>query len=148
MKRRNSHQANDSRTIRVRDNRTLPQLNIPHCIRINFRNHQRHILIHPKSRAIIHHNGPTFRGNWPQFLTNTPTGTEQRDVDAGEGVLGELFHDVFDALEGEFFAGGALGGEHFDGGVREVAVGEDGEEFLADGAGDADDGDGGGVFLE
>lgn len=51
-------------------------------------------------------------------------------------------------FECEAAAGGALRCEHLDGTVREIAVGEHGQELLPDGAGDAHDCDGGSVLLK
>lgn len=148
MKRRGGHQANNSRAIRVSNQTPLSQLNPSHSLGIHFRYHKGHILIHPKRRAIIHHDRPALHRDRPELLADRSAGAEQRDVDAAEALGGELLDDVALVLEGDALAGGALGGEQFDGAVGEGAVGEDGEKFLADGAGDADDGEGGGGFAE
>jgi len=78
-------------------------------------------------------------------LLSTTAGAKERDVDAVEAIRCELLHDVVPVLEDDAAAGGELRGQHFDGTVGEVAVGE---ELLANGAGDADDGDGGAVIAE
>lgn len=150
MKRRDGHQANDSGAIGVGDKRALSDadLNPLHGLGIHLRDHQRDLLVHPKGRAVVHHDGPLFDRDGPELLADGTTGTEESDVDAVKALGGELLDGVVVALEGEAPPGGALGGEHFDGAEGEVPVRKHGEELLADGAGDADDGEGRSRFLE
>lgn len=150
MQRCGSHQADDGRAIGVRNESPLsrPEPNTLHGFRIHLGYDQRHAFDHPEGRAVVHHDRPLLDGDGPELLAYRPARTEQSDVDALKAIGFELLDDVVPALEGHAPAGGALGGEHLDGAVGEVAVGEDGEELLADGAGDADDGEGGAVLLE
>lgn len=150
MQRSSSHQANNSGAIRISNKRPLSfsGLNPLHRLRVHFRHHQWDPLLHPKRRAVIQHHRPLPHRQRPELFADGPTSAEQGNVNAVEAVGGELLDGVAAAFEGEALAGGALGGEHFDGAVGEVTVVEDGEEFLADGAGDADDGDGGAGVLE
>jgi len=150
MKRGSGHQANNGGAIRVRNESAFSRsgFDVLHRFGVHFGNNQRHLLVHPKRGAIVyHHRTPIHRGG-AELLADGAAGTEERDVDAVEAIRCELLHDVVPVLEDDAAAGGALRGQHFDGTVGEVAVGEDGEELLANGAGDADDGDGGAVIAE
>lgn len=150
MQRCGSHQANDGGAIGVRNESPLsrPEPNTLHGFRVHLGYDQRHALDHPEGRAIVHHDRPPLDGDGPELLAYRPARTEQSDVDTLKAISFELLDDVVPVLEGHVLASGALGGEHLDGAVGEVAVGEDGEELLADGAGDADDGEGGAALLE
>lgn len=149
MKRRGGHQANDSGAIGVGDKRPLSDANLNplHGLRIHLRDHQRDLLVHPKGRAIVHHDGPLLDRDGPELLADGPTGAEESDVDAVKALGGELLDGVVVALESEAPPGGALGGEHFDGAEGEVPVREHREELLPDSAGDAYDGEGRSSFL-
>lgn len=150
MQRRGGDQANDGGAIRVGDKRafSLSNLNPFHGLRINLRYDERHAILHPKSWAVVDNNGAAVDGERTELFADGAAGAEERYVDAIEAVLRKLLDDVAPALEGDVLAGGALGGEHFDGAVGEFTVSEDGEELLPDGAGDADNGERGGIFLE
>lgn len=150
MKGRGSHKAYNSRTIGVGNKRTLstPELNMLHCIRIHFRNNKRHVLIHPKCRTVINNNGAPINRNRTKLFTDGASGAKESNVNAVEAICGEFLNNVVFVLESEVFAGGAPGGQHFDGSIWEAAVGQDGEELLTDGAGNAHDSKGGGIFLE
>lgn len=150
MKRGGGHQANNGGAIRVRNESAFSRssFDVLHCFGVHFGNHQRHILVHPKRGAIVHHHRPPIHRGGAELLADGAASAEECDVDAVEAIRRELLHDVVPVLEDDAAAGGALRGKHFDGAVGEVAVGEDGEELLADGAGDAYDGDGGAVIAE
>lgn len=119
-----------------------------HCIRIHFGNYKRHVLIHPKCRTVINNNGSSINRNRTKAFTDGSSGAKERDVDAVETVSSEFLDNVVVVLESEVLAGGALGSEHFDGSIGKATVGQDGEELLTDGAGNAHDSQGGGIFLE
>lgn len=150
MKWGSGHQANNGGAIRVRNERAFSRssFDVLHRFRVHFGNNQRHLLVHPKGRAIVHHHCPPIHRGGAELLADGPAGAEERDVDAVEAIRRELLHDVVSVLKVDAAAGGALRGQHFDGAVGEVAVGEDGEELLADGASDADDGNGGAIIAE
>ena len=150
VERGSSHQANDGGAIGVSNESTLPhpKLDTVHGFRVHLRNHQRNLLVHPKRRAVVHHDGSLIAGDGAELPADGAAGAEECNVDAGEALRRELLHDVLVPFEVEAAAGGALRRQHLDGAVGEVAVGEDGEELLADGAGDTHDGDGGSVFAE
>lgn len=150
MQRRGCHEADDRRTIRIRNQRPLPtpELDSFHGLRINLRYHKRHPLVHPESGAVIHNDCALLRRNRPELLAYAPAGAEQGNVDAVEAVRRQFLDGVIPVLVGDRLSGGAFGGEQLEGSVGEVAVGDDGEELLADGAGDSDDGDGGAVLSE
>lgn len=150
MKRGSSHQAYNGGAIRVSNECSLSSsgFDVLHCFRVHFGNYQWDILVHPKRGAVVDDHRSPIDGDGAEVLANGAAGAEERDVDAIEALRRQLLHDVVPVLKGDAAPSGALGREHFDGAVGEVAVGEDGEELLADGAGDAHDGDGGAVFLE
>lgn len=150
MKRRGSHQANDGRAIRVSNESTLSRPNSDplHSIRIHLRNHQRHILIHPKSRAIVDHNSPFVHSNGSELFADGTSSTEEGYINAIEAFFVELFDGVVVALEGVLLTGRAFRGEHFDGAIREVTVRENREELLAYSACDTYYGYGGCCFLK
>lgn len=150
MKGRGSHKAYNSRTIGIGNKRPLstPKLNMFHCIRIHFRNNKRHVLIHPKCGTVINNNGASINCNRTKLFTDGTSGAKESDVYAIEAIGGEFLDNVVFVLESEVFSGRALGGQHFDGSIGEAAVGQDGEELLTDGAGNAHDSQGGGIFLE
>jgi len=116
-----------------------------HRFGVHFGNNQRQILVHPKYGAIVYHHRTPIHRSGAELLADGAAGAEERDVDAVQAIRGELLQDVVPVLEDDAAAGGALQGQHFDGSVGEVVVGE---ELLANGAGDADDGDGGAVIAE
>lgn len=119
-----------------------------HCFRVHLRDHQWNLLVHPKRRAIVHHYAPPIHRDGPELLADGPAGAEQSNVDAVEALRRQLLHHILLLLERHAAAGGALRRQHFYGAVGEVAVGEDGEELLTDGAGHPNHRDGGSVFFE
>ena len=64
---------------------------------------------------------------------NVAARAEQRDVDAGEGIVGEFLHGDFLVAEGHLFAGGTRRSEQGQFGEREVPLFEAKEHFDADG---------------
>lgn len=150
MKRGSSHQAYNGGAIRVSNECALSRsgFDVLHCFGVHFGNYQRHLLVHPKRGAVVDHDRSTIDGDGAEVLADGAAGAEERDVDTVEALRRELLDDVVPVLEGDAAASGALGSQHMNGAVGEVAVGEDGEELLADGAGDAHDGDGGAVLAE
>ncbi|KAG2406147.1 Histone deacetylase HDT1 Histone deacetylase [Vigna angularis] len=145
MKRGSGHQANNGGAIRVRNERASSRssFDVLHHFGVHFGNNQRHLLVHPKDGAIVHHHCPPIHRGGAEFLVDGPAGAEERDVNTVETIRRELLHDVVPILKGDPVVGGALRGQHFDGAVGEVAVREHGEELLADDASDADDGNAG-----
>lgn len=150
MQWRSRHETNNRRTIRIGNQRPLPTLDLDsvHRLRINLRYHKRNPLVHPKRGAIIHNNGALLHRNRPKLLAYAPAGAEQSNVDVIEAVLRQFLDGVVPIFVSDSFSGGAFGGEQLEGSVGEVSVGDDGEELLADGAGDSDNGDGGAVLSE
>lgn len=150
VKRSSSHKANDGGTIGVSNKGALPHpyFDSFHGLRVYFWDHKWHLLVHPKGRAIVHHNAPLLNCNRTKLLADGPSRAEQRNIDAVKAVGSELLHNVVPVLEGHVLASGALGGKHLDGAVGKVSVGENGEELLPDGAGDTNDSKGRRGFLE
>lgn len=150
MQWRRRHETNNRRTIWIGNQRPLPTLELDsfHRLWINLRYHKRNSLIHPKRGAIIHNNGPLLHRNRPKLLAYAPAGAEQSNVDVIEAVLRQFLDGVVPVFVSDSFSGGAFGGEQLEGSVGEVPVGNDGEELLADGSRDSDDGDGGAILFE
>lgn len=150
MKGGGSHKAYNSRTIGIGNKRPLstPKLNMFHCVWVHFRNNKRHVHIHPEGRTVINNYGASTNRNRTKLFTDGASRAKEGYVDTVEAIGSEFLNNVVLVLEGEVLAGRALGGQHFDGAIGEVAVGQDGEELLTDGAGNTHDGEGGGVFLE
>lgn len=143
-------ETNNGGTIGISNERPLPTLELDslHGLWINLRYNKRNPLHHPKRRAIIHNDGPLLHRYRPKLLAYAPSRAEQSNVHVVEAVLCQFLHGVVAVFVTDSFAGGAFGSEQLEGTVGEVSVGNDGEELLADGAGDSDDGDGGAVLFE
>lgn len=150
MERSCGHQADDGGAIRICYESPPPLTNLDtrHGLRVHFRDDKRHFLVHPKRGAIVHHNAALVDCNRPELLANGPAGAEQSNINTIKAVRGQLLDHVVPALECDVFPSGALGGEHLDGAIGEIAVGQDGQELLAYGAGDAHHGEGGGGLLK
>lgn len=152
MKWSNSHQADDSGTVRVCNNRSLPipplEPNVTHGLRIHLWYDKWDPRIHPKGGAVIHHDCSLLHRHGPQFSTNTTSRTEQGYINPIKALWHELLYSVVLPLERDLLPGGSTTCEELEGAVRKVALGENLEKLLTDGAGDSDYSDGGAVFTE
>lgn len=149
MQRRDSHEADDGRTVRIRHNRPLPEPNARHGLGVDLGDDERHLGVHPVRGAVVHDDGAAGDGRGRVDAADAPSGAEERDVDPVEGPgLREVLDGVVAVLEGDAPAGGALAGEEAEAAVGEVAGGDDAQELLPDGARGAHDGHGGAVVPE
>lgn len=141
MKRGGSHQAYNGGAIRVGNDRAFPHTDLEtlQSLWVHFRNDQRDPVFHPKGGAIIHYHHSLCGSNRTERFTDRTAGAEESNVDPVKAVARELLNKVVPVQEGDGAASRALGGEHLDGSEREVSVGDDAEELLSDGAGDAYD---------
>lgn len=152
MQRCGGHQADNGGAIGVGDERPLPrpplEPNMRHRLGIHFRYNQRDLGNHAERRAVVDDDRPPLDCGGRHVLADGAPGAEEGDVDAIEALGAELLHHVLPILEGELLPRGAAAREHLDAAVGEVAIGEDAEELLAHGAGDAHHRHGGPVLAE
>ncbi len=125
------HDADDGRAVRVRDDAFV----LLDLLRVDLGDHQRRRGVHAKRRGIVHDHRARLGRRRSELLAARAAGAEQRDIDACEAVLRQHLNRIFLALEGDFLTLGAAAGKHLERIEREVALFEDTEEFLTDGAG-------------
>jgi hypothetical protein len=115
----------------------------PYAVSVDFRDHQRHVRIHPEGRRIVDHDGAGLYRRWREFSGCAAARRKQRDVDAFERALGELFdHDRL-AAEVDGLAGRTRARQRLQFPNRKSAPVHGGDEFGAHRAGHAGDGDNG-----
>jgi hypothetical protein len=95
------HQRDGRRAVRVGDYPAV-QFDIA---RIDFRDHQRHGVIHAESARIIHHHATGLDRDGSEFLRNAAAGAEQGDVDPFKCVFGEFLDRDGFTPERQSFAG-------------------------------------------
>ena len=86
MKRIQRHQRNRGCAIWIRDNTAL----LPRIFRIDFRNNERHMRLHPEGRGIVDHDGVGLAGDWHKLARDVAAGAEKGDVDIIERTLAEF----------------------------------------------------------
>ena len=131
------HNHHDGRAVRVRNDAlaaifSLVELDV---FGVHFGHDQRDLRVHAEETRVVHHHGAVLDGDGGEFLGNRGTGGAEHQVNTLEGILVQNFALEGFALELEFLARAALGGEELEALQREVAFLEDGEDFLAHGAG-------------
>lgn len=102
-----------------------------HCLGVHLRDNKRHLRIHPKRRAIIHHDRTLLDSHRTELLADRSTCTEEGDVNPVKALWSELLHRILPVLKGKLLPSGAATGEEADVSVGEVAVREDAKELLA-----------------
>lgn len=149
MQWRDSHEADDGRTVRVGHNSPFPQPDVRHGLGIDLRDDERHLGVHPEGRAVVHDDSAASNGGTRVSAADASSGAEERDIDPFENPRRrEVLDGVLAVLEGDALARGALAGEEAEAAVGEVAGGDDAEELLPDGARGAHDGHGRAVLAE
>ena len=149
MERRGSHEADDGWAIRICHNRPLPEPDVPHGLRVDLGDDERHLGIHPERGAVVDDDGAAGDCRGPVLPADAPAGAEQRDVDAVERPRGrEVLDGVLAVLKGEALPRGPLAGEEAEAAVGEVPVRDDAEELLAHRARGAHDGHRGPVLAQ
>ena len=113
-------------------------------LRVDLGDHQRHVRIHPEGRGIVDHDGAGLHRDRRELARDAAAGREQRDVDAVEGVLGRAPRSRSCSPRKSMVlpAERALASA-FSLPTRKFAPVHGGDEFGADGAGDADNGNDG-----
>lgn len=108
-----SHEADNSRAIRIGNKRPLStlELNTLHGLGIHLRYHKRNPLVHPKGRAIVHHDGALFYCYRPKLLAYTPAGAEESNVNIIEAIFRQFLDGVASVFISERFPGRSLGGK-------------------------------------
>ena len=96
--------------------------------------------VHAEEARVVHDNSAVFDGDRSKFLGNCGTSGAEHQVDTLEGILVQDFALEGFALELEFLACTAFRGEELQALQREISLFEDGEDFLAHGAGCAHNG--------
>ena len=116
---------------------------VPDAAGVDLGDHQRHVRVHPERRGIVDHDGAGLHRERRELPGDAAAGREQRDVDALEGALGELLdHDPL-AAEIDGLAGRAGARQRLQPADRKAAPVHGGDEFGADGAGHAGNGNNG-----
>ena len=130
------HQRRDRRAIRVGDDALV----IPDAVSVDLGDHQRHVRIHPEGRGIVDHDGAGLHCDWRVLSGNAAASRKQRDVDAMEGVRGQLLDKNPLAAEVDGLAGRAGARQRLELADAEIALVHGGDEFGADSAGYTDNG--------
>ena len=86
MQRIQRHQRNRRRAVRIRNDPTVPG----HIPGIDLRHHQRHSLIHPERRRIVHHHRPGSHRMRRKIPRNPPARTEQRNLHTSKTLRRQL----------------------------------------------------------
>jgi hypothetical protein len=113
------------------------------AVGVDLGDHQRHVRIHPEGGGVVDDHGAGLHRERREFAGNAAAGREQRDIDALEGALVKLFDDHLLAAKIDGLAGRACARQRLELTNRKGTSVHGGDEFGADGAGHADDGNNG-----
>ena len=101
--------------------------------RVDLRNDERDFRIHAEGARVVDDDGTGLDGCRSELLAGSAAG-EQSNLNVLEGLVRRLLNRVLLAHELDLLASAALRGEHLEVGKGEIALLDEVEEFLADGA--------------
>jgi hypothetical protein len=116
---------------------------IPDAVGVDLGDHQRHVRIHAESGRIIDNDGAGLHRDGRKLPGNATARREQRDIDAFERVFVKLFDHDFLAAEVDRLACRPRARQRFELADAKCALVHGGDEFGADSAGHAGNGNNG-----
>jgi hypothetical protein len=137
------HQRDRGRAVGVGDDALV----VPQPLRIDFRNDQRHISVHPVGRTLVDHDTARLDRIGRKGPGDRALGCKKRHVDRGEHPGPSFLDRVFAARAFGNLADRPRRGEQPQRGHREISGVQELQQFLTGGAGRADDGDINGCFV-
>src|SRR5581483_2277383 len=137
--RRQRHQHLHGRAIGIGDDAAFGVLR--DRVRVDLAHHQRHIVYVTEFGSVVDHHR-TGRSRARRVLAaDLAARGEERDVDARETVIGEIFHRQRFAIELDHAAGRAFARQRNQFSCRKFALGQDRKQGFADRTGGADNRD-------
>ncbi len=107
---------------------------------VHFGNDQGNIVHHTEVAGVVHNYSAVFNSDRSKFLRNCCTCRGENQVHALECISAGQFNLQLFTLEGVFLTDATFRSEELEVLEREVALFQDGKQFLADGTGGAHDG--------
>ena len=137
MQRIQRHQRDGRGAVRIGDDAFV----VLHIRSVDFRHHQRDVRVLAEEGGIVHHHGTGFHRMRGKVTRDATTRAEQRDVDALEGIRGQLLNGDVRAFELQLLPGAACGGKEGKLADGKLALFQAADHLRAHSACGSDDGD-------